>query len=87
MTSQPRILNAEVHYGTPTVHVEPYRITDRYGDEYEITYFWLNGPGWPQAAGFKIRKDGLRANRRLQNIDVAKPANVVAALTALDATT
>lgn len=60
-----------VHYGTPTVWVEPYRVRDRWGDEFEIEAFTRDeGNGEITGTGHKIKKDGTPGGARRSGLRV-----------------
>jgi hypothetical protein len=70
--------------GFPHVDVEPTRVPDRHtpGVEHEVHSYWLNGPGWPQAQGRKIKKSG-ESYGNFDNLNVRIPPHVRKALDAL----
>lgn len=71
--------------GFPHVEVEPTRVPDRHrpGVEHEVTGYWLNGPGWPQAEGRKLKKNG-ETYGRFENLNVRIPPHIHQALNALN---
>jgi hypothetical protein len=83
----PKITKGFVHYGFPHVDVEPTRVKDRHKPEveHEVTGYWLNGPGWPQAQGRKIKKNG-ESYGKFDSLNVPIPPHVKSALEALDST-
>jgi hypothetical protein len=79
---QPTIQEANIHYGIPTVWVEPYRTTDdRDGRPVEVHSFYTNGC-LTTVEGFRVRKDG-GTYLTSQCLAVGIPNNVRAALAAL----
>lgn len=79
---EPTVTGSLVHYGTPTVNVEPYRAQDDRGYEVEVDRFTGNGPTAVVAEGLRVRNDGTTADRR-QVAQVAIPQNVRDAIAAL----
>jgi hypothetical protein len=81
----PKITKAYVHYGFPHVDVEPTRVPDRHKPEveHEVNGYWLNGPGWPQAKGQKIKKNG-EPYGGFDSLNVKIPSHIKDALHELD---
>lgn len=73
-----QIEKVENHYGFITAWVAPYRTTDHYGNEVEVTEWYVNGCLYT-AEGFKVKKDGTLYARK-SSLSVKVPANVQQAL-------
>lgn len=71
------------HYGTTTMWLdEEFATTDRDGNPIIVDHYWLNGRSWPTAAGWKVKKDGTKHNRRASNLSFDVPDDAVAAMQA-----